>query len=142
MMQSLGNLLALPEKLRTQLEQDQRLLARVREQLPLPLSDHCLYVHQVGEMLMVLVDAPVWGTQLRFLLPKVSPEGIRSCRIRVYPETQIRLNEAQQAVARPRFSQQTAALLLETAQAMEKQHPQLAESLRRLAAAGVEAAAD
>ncbi len=139
-MQPIGDLLALPEKLRAQLEQDQRLLQRVRGRLPPPLRAHCLYVHRAGEVLSVLVDAPAWGTQIRFLLPKLlgdlSREGIRSCRIRVYPETQIRLNPVQQNGACPRFSRQTADRLLETAREIEPQHPHLAEALRRLAAAG------
>lgn len=55
--------------IRTELGRQARMLEAVRRCLPEFLAEHCRHCVVKDEQLLIYVDAPSWGAQLRFCLP-------------------------------------------------------------------------
>jgi hypothetical protein len=56
-------------QLRTQLQEQQRLLQQVQQWLPAPLSTHCHNAAWQQTRLILAADSPVWADQLRYQTP-------------------------------------------------------------------------
>lgn len=59
--------------LRAELEVQGRMLQAVRRGLPDFLGSHCRHCVIKGDRLLIYVDSPAWGSQLRFQAPSLLP---------------------------------------------------------------------
>lgn len=126
----------------TQIDQQERLLNRIRQRLEPDLGPHCLHARLAEGRLTLVTDSPAWASRLRFQARDLirdlgsEQEPVRECRVRVLPQTGPR--EAALAGTRPGLSAATRRLLMQAAAAQGE--TALGRAWRRLAWAGVQVA--
>ena len=131
----LNKLLVSQTPLRRRLE-DARAQSLLGEQLsarlPPSIRPHCLGARLAGDTLVVLADSAIWGTRLRYELPRILGDfPVRKFRVRVVPA------EAwppPKAFKPRRLPAEAAEVLKQTA--AHQDDPELAAVLRRLASHG------
>lgn len=123
--------------LTAQAQYQERLLARLRVELPEPLACHCIGATLKGSTLSLLVDSPVWNARLRFQ----SPQLLSRLRGDFPGLANIQVSVARPADTRPRPSPHRsrtrstqAASIVEQASS-DISDPALSEALQRLAKA-------
>jgi len=126
-------------RLQRRADEQARLLAKVRSLLPPPVDSHCVCADWTDKGLVLVADAPVWATRLRFLAPRVAeslPElpAKTSVQVKVWPTDAL--------PARPRdgrklqLSARNARMLRQLADAVLD--PELSRALKRLSLRGRE----
>lgn len=125
----------------TFVDQQERLLDRLRNQLDPHLAPHCLHARLADGRLTLVTDTPAWASRLRFqardLLRALSSdqEPIREFRVRVQPQAGPS-RASLPGEDRPALSSATQQLLLEAAAAQGD--TELGHAWRRLALAGAQ----
>ena len=121
--------------IRAELAEQARLLRTVREGVPEFLSAHCLYAIAKGDRLLIYVDSPAWGSQLRFYGPSLL-ERLERTTGYGFKELQVRnLLSAVGSPARrsePRLAPPQAALGELLRRSAETAPGELKEALKRL----------
>ena len=121
--------------LTSQAQYQERLLARLRTELPEPLASHCVAAALKGSTLSLLVDSPVWNARLRFQSPELLSRlrsdfpGLANIQVAVARPAEIRPRPSRH---RPLTHSPQAASIVEQASAGISD-PALSEALRRLA---------
>jgi len=120
-----------------QVEQLQQMASRLQDCLPANLAEHVHIANYRQGILSLHVDASVWATRLRLVLPKIKrcPLYLRHKRlkiqqvnIKVRPQRHDRHRHTASAQA---LSADTLALLTKTAESVS--YPPLQQALQRLA---------
>jgi len=62
------------KSLYAEVQQQQQLLALVRQTLPPNLAEHCCEARLRGTVLTLFTDTPVWASKLRFITPRLLSE--------------------------------------------------------------------
>ncbi|PKM13342.1 MAG: DUF721 domain-containing protein [Gammaproteobacteria bacterium HGW-Gammaproteobacteria-3] len=83
-------------RLYAQIEQQKKLLALIKKNLPEPLSDHVLHCVVSGRKLLVYTDTATWASQLRFYNPVLLKTITAAARIDL---VQIRITRPIDALA-------------------------------------------
>jgi len=121
--------------LTAQAQYQERLLARLRAELPEPLASHCIGAALKGSTLSLLVDSPVWNARLRFQSPQLLSQlrgdfpGLANIQVTVARPAQTRPKPSRH---RPRMRSTQAASIVEQASSGISD-PALSEALQRLA---------
>lgn len=116
------------------LDQQQALLAKIRQRLPAPLGEHLIGAHLQRRRLVLHVDTPAWASRLRYQAPTLArslrPDvpGLEDIQVRIQPAQARRREQNARSI---RLSAQAARHLRDTAAGL--QDPALSAALQRLA---------
>jgi len=124
-------------RLQRRADEQARLLEKVRSLLPPPVDSHCVCADLTENGLVLVADAPVWATRLRFLVPRVA-ESLPGLPAKTPVHVKVLPTEG--LPKRPRddrklqLSARNAGLLRQLAQ--DILDPELSRALKRLSLRG------